>query len=148
MLPSPKFLRAKRRRSTSGSFLSQLNDDESGNEDRGSPGQLHNSRIAEPVFTISVFEHDLECSEADRHGEDSPPVTFLQQAQIHWLLFHGEPYRRDQQYSGNDVDVKDEWPSVVVGQPSAEERPHGRSESCRDGEHGHANWLASTAEGT
>src|SRR5580704_3628876 len=110
-------------------FLAQFNDDKSRYEDRCSPGQFYNSGIAKPVFTISIFEHDFEGSEADRHSEDSPPVTFLEQTEVHRLFFHGEPDSRDQQCSRNDVDVKDERPSVVVGQPAADERPDSRRKS-------------------
>jgi hypothetical protein len=51
-----------------------------------------------PLFTF--FEHRLQCTEADRHGDDAWPVTLAQQCKHHRLAFEREPQYADHQRAG------------------------------------------------
>ena len=116
----------------------QLQNDEDHQADKGDGGQQSDLSGFEPVLTLTFFQKHLQTAQADGHAQDAGIVAFLQQLPARFALIQPVQQAQGHQHTGDDVDVEDVFPAVVLGQPAADGRADGRREGGGDGEQRHA----------
>src|SRR5262252_6811443 len=92
---------------------------------------------------LPPFQDDLHAGETNGEEPYADPVNAGHAAlQIRWV-FHKSTHHQHADDTKRDIDVKNPGPAVVVGQPTPQDRTHGRGEydaHAKD-RHGHTLFL-------
>jgi hypothetical protein len=84
----------------------------------------------EPSNLFAAVEHDLQRPNADRKRHEPEPIEAP--AVLRRRLVHENHQADHGQNADRQVDQKDPMPAVLVGEPSAERRPHDRPQHDAD----------------